>query len=135
MIVVDTNVICYSLITGVHSNEADQIAKKDADWIAPPLWQSEFRNVLALYLRQNRLSLSEIYLIARKGEDLMRGKTFQVGSLHVMNLVAASSRSACDCEFVTLAQDLNVPLVTFDRKILAEFGGTAVSPSQFLSDF
>ncbi len=133
MIVVDTNVICYSLITGVHSNEADQLAQKDADWVAPPLWQSEFRNVLALYLRQDRLSLSEVYLIARKGENLMWGKTFQVDTLHVMNLVAASNCTAYDCEFVALAQDLNVPLVTFDKKILVEFADTAVSPQQFLT--
>lgn len=133
MIVVDTNVICYSLITGIHSIEADQIAQKDADWVAPPLWQSEFRNVLALYLRQNRLTLAEIYIIARKGEDLMRGKTFQVNSLHVLNLIATSNCSAYDCEFVALAQDLNVPLVTFDKKILTEFEYTAVAPHQFLS--
>lgn len=134
MIVIDTNVLAYSLITGVHSDEADQIAKKDADWVAPHLWQSEFRNVLALYLRQNRLTLSEIHTIARQGEKLMRGKTFNVNSLHVLNLVASSNCSAYDCEFVALAHELDVPLVTFDKKILAEFEGTAVSPQQFLTN-
>lgn len=34
---------------------------------------------------------------------------------------------------MVLAHKLNVPLVTFDKKILAEFGDTAVSPSHFLS--
>ncbi|MCP4425405.1 MAG: type II toxin-antitoxin system VapC family toxin [Chloroflexi bacterium] len=133
MIVVDTNVICYSLITGVHSDEAERIARKDADWVAPPLWRSEFRNVLALYLRQKRLTLSEIHTIAQKAEKLMRGKTFNVNSLHVLNLVAASNCSAYDCEFIALAHGLNVPLVTFDKKILREFVGTAVSPKQFLA--
>ena len=51
----------------------------------------------------------------------------------MLNLVASSSCSAYDCEFVALAHELNVPLVTFDKKILAEFKDTAVSSHQFLS--
>jgi hypothetical protein len=46
---------------------------------------------------------------------------------------AASSKcSAYDCEFVALAQDLSVPLVTSDQKILTAFPETAVSPDDFL---
>lgn len=133
MIIVDTNVICYALLTSDYSEQAAQIAQKDADWVAPQLWHSEFRNVLAQYLRHDQLTLSEIYTIMRKAENLMWGKTFNVNSLHVLNLVSASSCSAYDCEFVALAHELNVPLVTFDKKILAEFAETAVSPPQFLT--
>jgi predicted nucleic acid-binding protein len=134
VIVVDTNVIGYLFLPSQHRSQSEQVLAVDSDWVAPLLWQSEFRNVLALYLRHNHLTLSEIYNILRKAEELMRGKARIVNSLHVINLVAASNCSAYDCEFVALAHELNVPLVTFDKKILREFGDTAVSPQQFLTN-
>ena len=101
--------------------------------MAPLLWRSEFRNVLALYIRRQQLPLTKAQIIMRDAKALMDGFEHTVSSVAVINLVASSSCSAYDCEFVTLAQDLNVPLVTFDKKILAEFGDTAVSPAQFLN--
>ena len=133
MIVVDTNVIGYLFLPSYHRSLSEQLLAMDPDWVAPNLWQSEFRNVLALYLRHNNLTLSEIHVIARKVQALMRGKTSNVNSLHILNLVARSSCSAYDCEFVALAHELNVPLLTFDKKILKKFGDTAVSPVQFLT--
>ena len=38
-----------------------------------------------------------------------------------MQLVKGSNCSAYDCEFVALAQYLDVPLITADKKILREF--------------
>ena len=133
MIVVDTNVIGYLFLPSHHRSLSEQLLAMDPDWVAPNLWQSEFRNVLALYLRHNHLTISEIHVIARKAQALMRGKTSNVNSLHILNLVARSSCSAYDCEFVALAHELNVPLLTFDKKILKKFGDTAVSPVQFLT--
>ena len=133
MIVVDTHVIGYLFLPSYHRSLSEQLLAMDPDWVAPNLWQSEFRNVLALYLRHNHLTLSEIHVIARKVQALMRGKTSNVNSLHILNLVARSSCSAYDCEFVALAHELNVPLLTFDKKILKKFGDTAVSPVQFLT--
>ena len=133
MIVVDTNVIGYLFLPSHHRSLSEQLLAMDPDWVAPNLWQSEFRNVLALYLRHNHLTISEIHVIVRKAQALMRGKTSNVNSLHILNLVARSSCSAYDCEFVALAHELNVPLLTFDKKILKKFGDTAVSPVQFLT--
>ena len=126
MIVVDTNVISYLYING------EQSSLSDVHWIAPRLWQSEFRNVLALYLRQDLLSLTRAKAIILKAERRMRYRTFVIPSELVMNLVTSSACSAYDCEFVALAQEQKVPLVTFDKKLLREFPETAVSPQTFL---
>ena len=56
---------------------------------------------------------------------------YSVLSTHVLTLAARSGCSAYDCEFVALAQDLEVPLVTSDRQILKAFPTMAVSPSVF----
>jgi predicted nucleic acid-binding protein len=57
MIVVDTNIIGYLYLTSERSRQAEQALRQDPQWAAPLLWRSEFRNVLALYLRRKILSL------------------------------------------------------------------------------
>ena len=44
-----------------------------------------------------------------------------VDSETVLELVSASRCTAYDCEFVALALDLEVPLITADRKVLDAF--------------
>ncbi len=132
MIVVDTNLIAYLFITGDRSNQAEQVFTKDSQWVAPLLWRSEFRNILALYLRKKILALKDASEIMEKALEMMRGREYEVNSLQVLNLAESSSCSAYDCEFVALAQDLEVPLVTVDRQILIQFLKIAMSPEQFL---
>lgn len=132
MIVVDTNIICYLYLSSELSAWSEQIVQKDPHWIAPRLWQSEFRNVLVLYLRQNLLSFNKATIIIAKAEKRMLHRSFAISSELVMSLAVSSTCSAYDCEFVALAQDYEVPLVTFDRKLWREFPKTAVSPTIFL---
>ena len=51
MIVTDTNVIAYLYLEGERSVQVEKVLEKDPHWVAPLLWRSEFRNVLALYMR------------------------------------------------------------------------------------
>lgn len=134
MIVVDTNIISYFFLPSQElTTIAQLIFRKDSNWAAPLLWRSEFRNVLAFYMRRQQISLAKAKIIMRDAELMMTGFEHTIASAAVISLIDSSSCSAYDCEFVALAQDLNVLLVTFDKKILAEFGGTAVSPHQFLA--
>lgn len=50
----------------------------------------------------------------------------------VLSLALDSGCSAYDCEFVWLARDLRVPLVTADRHVLGAFPDTAVPADVFL---
>ena len=61
MIVVDTNIIGYLYLTSDRSLQVERALCKDPAWVAPLLWRSEFRNVLALYLRQGLLSLEDAH--------------------------------------------------------------------------
>jgi predicted nucleic acid-binding protein len=133
MIVVDTNIIGYLYLTGDRSFQAEQAFRKDPHWAAPLLWRSEFRNVLALYIRQRLLTLADAYQIMNEAMGLLRDGEYEVASLRVLSLVASSSCSAYDCEFVALAQDLDVPLVTADQQILNQFPETSISLDVFVS--
>ncbi len=131
MIVVDTNVIAYLWIPGTNTTHAEQAFNKDPEWVAPLLWRSEFRNVLAGYLRRNLLTLDVAVHLMDEAESQMRGREYSVSSVKVLNLVQKSQCSAYDCEFVALAEDLLVPLVTTDKNILSEFPKIAVALEKF----
>lgn len=132
MIVVDTNIISYLYLTGEHSENAEKVFRADSEWAAPLLWRSEFRNVLALYLRKGILSFESILSILDEAEALMKDNEYEVSSLAVLDLLSQSTCSAYDCEFIALAQDLKVPLITTDRNVLQQFPNTAISPEEFI---
>ena len=131
MIVVDTNVVAYLLLGGEKTAGARLAFRKDPAWAAPILWRSEFRNVLAAYLRRGTLRLSDALEVMRDAEALFRGAEYSVESRDVLKLLSESGCSAYDCEFVALAQQLGVPLVTSDAELLREFPQTGLSLEAF----
>lgn len=133
MIVVDTNVIASLFLVGEHTDRAKEALGKDADWVAPLLWRSEFRNMLAFYLREAQLTLSQGLQFMREAEMLMQGGEYEVTSSQGLSLSARSRCSAYDCEFVALEQELGVPLITADAAILAESPSTAISLEEYAS--
>jgi predicted nucleic acid-binding protein len=126
MIVVDTNVITYLWVPGAQTPVAEQLLGVDADWAAPPLWRSEFRSVLAVAVKRRTLNLERAVQMARGAEDQFKEREFPVDAAHVLMLAATSGCSTYDCEFVALARDLGVPLVTNDREVLKAFPAVAV---------
>jgi predicted nucleic acid-binding protein len=134
MIVVDTSIIGYLYLASPHSRQAEQVLLKDADWAAPLLWRSEFRNVLALYLRKHWLSLEASQQVMTEALSLMEDREYEVDSDQVLKLVTLSSCSAYDCEFVALAQELGVSCVTVDKQLLSDFPKVAVSLAAFVGD-
>ena len=134
MIVVDTNIICYRWIPSSYSTDAERALAKDADWIAPLLWRSEFRNALAGALRQNLVTLTVANEIAAKAKWHFVNREFAVSSRDVLDLIANSGCSAYECEFVALAHANGARLLTVDRQILHEFPEVAVSLKTFIRD-
>ena len=124
MIVVDTNVLAYLFIKGEYTEFAENLLKMDPEWISSPLWRSEFRSVLSLYIRKNKLTIEDATQITHLAEEFMDGREFHVDSEKVFTLVSASKCSSYDCEFVALAQSLKLTLYTSDTKIVKEFPST-----------
>ncbi len=134
MIVVDTNIIGYLFLSSERSNQSEQALSKDPHWIAPVLWRSEFRNVLATYINQKLISFEDGLSIIAEAESLMKDAEFDVTSLQVLKLAEESGCSAYDCEFIALAIDMNVPLITVDKKILSKFPKISTSLDEFISE-
>ena len=133
MIVVDTNIISYFYLPTDQTRWAEQLLEQEPTWVAPILWRSEFRNVLAFYLRKKLIDIETALSLQQEAEDLLHDHEFEIPSLKVLSLVSQSSCSAYDCEFVAVAQLLDTRLVTEDKKIIKEFPETACSLKSFLS--
>lgn len=88
-----------------------------------------------VYARKGIITLPDAIQIFEAASDLFQGNEYAVNSSQVMILSMHSGCSAYDCEFVNLAQDLGVPLVTMDKKILQNFQGTAVSIQEYLEKY
>ena len=131
MIVVDTNAVVHLVLGGERTASARRAFRKDPEWAAPILWRSEFRNVLSMLMRRRSLTLADALQAAREAESLVVGREFSVETQTVLELTSDSGCSAYDCEFVALAAELRVQLVTSDREILAAFPTLAVAIEAF----
>ena len=129
MIVVDSNVLAYLYLPGEYTAAAEALLEQDSDWAAPILWRSEFRNILAGYLRRKAITFEQAISLQREAESLLEGAEFELESLAVLELVRDSDCSAYDCEFIALAMRLDTTLVTMDKKLLRAFPKRAIALS------
>lgn len=133
MIVADTNIISYLLLPTPFTDSVESLYKIDPDWSAPILWKSEFRNVMALYLRKKIITLEKAMQLQDTAESIVIQNEYDVSSSQILGLIDESNCSSYDCEFIALAHHFDAKLVTQDKKILGEFPSTAISVSDFLS--
>jgi predicted nucleic acid-binding protein len=129
MIVVDSNVLAYLYLPTEYTAAAEALLEHEPDWVAPILWRSEFRNILAGYMRRKTISFEQANSLQREAESLLEGSEFEVDSQVVLKLVRDSDCSAYDCEFIALAIKLDVKLVTMDKKLLRAFPKRAITLS------
>lgn len=127
MIVVDSNVLAYLYLPGEYTVHAEALFQRDPQWAAPILWRSEFRNILAGYMRRGTLTVEHACNLQQEAESLLAGSEFEVDSFAVLELVRDSDCPAYDCEFVALAMKLDAKLVTMDGKLLRAFPGRAIA--------
>ena len=132
MIVADTNLIAYLLIPGEKSDLADAVLQKDAEWATPLLCRSELRNVLTFSMRHQGMTLSQAQQTMARAENLLAAHEYSLPSDLILELTAKTTLSAYDAEFVALADQLGIPLVTQDKGILKAAPHIAVDPKTFI---
>lgn len=129
MIVADTNLIAYLLITGPLSEAAQKAWDRDGDWLVPPVWQHELLNVLATAVRNRHMTLAHAQDVFAHAPAFVRDA--EVSPVEVLSLATASNFATFDCYYVVLARKLNLSLVTADKKMLEAFGDVAISIQDF----
>jgi predicted nucleic acid-binding protein len=118
--------VAYLYLPGQYTEAAEALLQDDPVWAAPILWRSEFRNILAGYLRRGSLNFQQALSILREAEDMLGSSEYAVDSHSVLELMRDSDCSAYDCEFVALAMQLGTKLATMDNKLLRSFPNVAI---------
>jgi predicted nucleic acid-binding protein len=132
MIVTDTNTIAYLYLPTDQTDNVVSLLHIDSQWIAPLLWRSELRNVLAMYVRKSIIDLSTAIAIQAQAEQQLADNEYTVNSMDVLRLAQQSGCSAYDCEFVSLATSLSLKLITSDQKLIQTFPNIAMTAGEYL---
>jgi predicted nucleic acid-binding protein len=132
VIVTDTNLIVHLTVRGEFSPLAEAVYASDASWAAPLLWRSEYRNTLMKYVQYRGMTMGSALLSLRSAQEIIGGNSYDVSSEKVLELAVQSKCTAYDCEYVALAQELGVDLVTTDKQVLRAFPKIAVSLEKFV---
>lgn len=129
MIVADVNLLAYLYLPGKFSEQAENLLLEDSEWAVPRLWRSEFCNILATYMRQDLLTLDDALTIHRRAHALVSGSEYDVPAAEILRLAKATGCSAYDCEYVALAEHLEVKLISGDGKLRKAFPERVVAIS------
>jgi predicted nucleic acid-binding protein len=126
VIVVDATVLAHLLLGGAHTPHARALYRRDAEWVAPRVWRTAFRELLTVYHTRGELPLADALQLADEAERLMRGADYEVSLAQVLTLAERSGRCAMDCEHAALARELGVAYVTADRELATALAPDAV---------
>jgi predicted nucleic acid-binding protein len=126
--VVDTNVVAALMLPTAANAEVAELLRQDPDWRLPPLWRSEFRQVLLKYVRADLATPEQALALWQKALERFELSEQPVAGHQVLALAITTGCSTYDAEFVVLARQLNCRLLTFDRKLLQLFPDLAMKP-------
>ncbi len=133
MIVADTTLLAYLVLPGEHTEAAEAVYARDPDWVVPTLCLSELRSVMSKYLARDLMTLAEASSAMERASAIVDGREVDVDSRAVLALAKKSKCTSYDCEYVSVALEIGVLLVTSDKQVLKAFSKTAVSPSDFVA--
>jgi predicted nucleic acid-binding protein len=133
VIVVDTNLIVETVLPGESHGAALEVAARDPEWVAPALWRSELRNVLATSMRTRGLRLRDAVAAFEAADRLVTDFDVDESTEACLAIAAKGRISAYDAEFVFVAERLGKPLVSGDRKLAKAFPGRVLSPEEFVA--
>ncbi len=131
MIVADTNLVAYLSIEGDVTANAREVWKRDAEWRMPPLWRSEFLNVLTVSVKASVLTREQATATWDVASLLFGQCELEPEGVQVLWTAMRYGVSAYDAHFVAVAEELGVPLVTGDRRVLEACSQLAISIQDF----
>jgi predicted nucleic acid-binding protein len=131
MIVVDTNIVVYLKCTAAFTAQARHARDLDPVWIVPTLWRHEFLNALLRIARQQELPLHRALAIWRDTFNGFVAQEYQANMALALRLAMAQQITCYDAQYLALAQEFGVRLLTEDKELLRKFPAVAISLNAF----
>ena len=132
MIVIDANILIYALIECDNSRLIPQVREKDADWRTTGLCLHETLNVLATYQRRGVLTLEQCRELLGNASRFISVAQCDVDMEASLVAAAKYGITGYDAQYVALAQNFSVPLITEDRKLRQAVPGVGISMQEFI---
>lgn len=133
MIAVDVNIIAYLLIAGEKTAEARLVRELDDEWIVPDLWRDEFMNILATYIRQGGTSLESARSLWLAAASLFENRERSADSIATLELAEMHRLSAYDAQYLAVAVEFGVPLITEDRSLLRSTPKNTMTMAEYIA--
>lgn len=132
MIVVDANILAYSLIESENTPLIHKLREKNKDWRTTALCLHEILNVLTTYQRRKVLTFMQCKKLLNHAERFMQVAQCEVDMGAALTVAAKYAITGYDAQYIALAQSLDAPLITEDRKLRQAVPGIAFSMQEFL---
>ena len=118
MIVVDVNVVAYLIVAGPQTDLARRCRAAEPDWLAPPLLRCELRNVLLGAVRQGKIPLPVAATTFAEACALVQFCP-EPAAEGVFQSAWAARLTSYDAEYVAVARELGLKLLTNDQQVVA----------------
>lgn len=133
MIVIDANILIYSLIQSDYTPLIEGLRAKDPDWRTTALCLHETLNVLSTYQRRGILTLAQSRELLAHADGFIQAAQAEVDLDAALAVAAKYAITGYDAQYVALAHSLNSPLLTEDRKLRQAVPGIAFSLREYLA--
>jgi predicted nucleic acid-binding protein len=128
VIVVDCPVLVCQLIPNPSTPAVEALRAKDPEWCTTTLWEPEFASVLRKYERAGRLTRAESNKLIDLAAALIHPRVFTIPISRVLDVSHRTGCSTYDSYYIALAEDLNLPLFTYDQEVLTKAAHVARKP-------
>ena len=130
MIVVDTMILAYMMVNSPFSADCHRLKEVQPDWCVPRYAEVELMNVIWQHLRRGDLDFEGAAARYRVGRAMAQA-VLDVDDRDVLRIAYDLDCSVHDARFVSLARESGVPLVTYNKNLLAK-AAEALVPGQLL---
>ena len=133
MIVVDANVLVFTLLQGEKTEQALKLRAHDPIWRVPAVWRYEFSNVLATYVRAAGMPEADSLRWLDQAMRSFAPLELDLNPRQALEMANRYRLTAYDAQYIALAAVLGVPCVTEDGALRKKVPGLARSMSEILT--
>ncbi len=105
------------MIQGEHTRSVENLLKSNPEWVAPRLWIDEFYNVLCTLQRAGKMNATEALEIIQDARQMIL-ESHEISPERILSVSRQSGCSGYDSQYIGLAEELALPLFTYDKQIL-----------------
>ncbi|KAB2639892.1 MAG: type II toxin-antitoxin system VapC family toxin [Verrucomicrobia bacterium] len=131
MIVVDSSVISFLFLEGELTESVKELHRIDSEWITPPILNHEMLNILAVVGTADQ-AVAPMEEIWRDLRALLGSRQQVPDPLRSLHLAIELKISGYEAQYVALAQQLNMPLVTEEQRLLEQLPALCLSIEEAL---